>query len=118
MHQVTSIPCDLLADNKVKDCIGRDLGRVEEVLINPRNGSISHAIVAFGGFLGASDRLFVVPWEAMDLNPRTRTFQLRVDRETLRTAPKFMRDEPRPITDDYLSGLDAHYAQPAACTAA
>jgi sporulation protein YlmC with PRC-barrel domain len=113
-----TISCDLLADNKVKDSAGHDIGRVEEIVMHPHTGAITHVVISFGGFLGASDRLFVAPWSALELDQRTRTFHLRVDRRTLRTAPKFSRHHRDALHDTYLSAVDAHYGQPLASTAA
>lgn len=111
------MPSDLLADNKVKNAAGQDIGRVEELVTNPSTGKVSHAVVSFGGFLGATDRLFAVPWHALDLDHTTRTFYLRADRRTLRTAPKFTRGERHHLRRDYLMDVDAHYGQPAFCAA-
>jgi len=118
MPELTTLPRDLLADNKVKNCAGQDIGRVEQFLFDPITGQISHAVVAFGGFLGATDRLFAVPWHALELDCATRTFHLLADRHTLRTAPKFTRGDEDHLRIDYLEQVDAHFRQNASCYAA
>ena len=121
MPQSLTISSDLLADNKVKNCVGQDIGRIEELILQPETGAVSHAVISYGGFLGASDRLFVVPWSALELDRYSRTFHLNVDRQTLRSAPKFTRGQADHLAEDYLSHVDAHYsgcANSLACTAA
>jgi hypothetical protein len=117
MHATSSISDDLLMDNKVKNREGLDIGRVEELVAHPESGR-DYAVVAFGGFLGSSDRLFVVPWDTLELDSRTRTFRLRVDRQILRTAPKFSRGQRYHLSPDYLRHVDAHFSPQPAVSAA
>jgi hypothetical protein len=41
-----------------------EIGEISDVMIGP-NGKIRYVAVSFGGFLGLGDKLFAVPWEAI-----------------------------------------------------
>lgn len=105
-----SLIARLAPDNKVKDIMGRDLGRVEEMLLDASTGQARFAIVSFGGFFGDSDRLLAVPWRTLDLDPSTYTYTLCVDRRTLRLAPKFDRGERSRLSPSHLHSVEDHYS--------
>jgi len=85
--QVTAI-----LGNKVLNPSGEQLGNLKELVIDLEDGRIAYAVLSFGGFLGRGDKLFAIPWEALDLNPKDHTFILDVDRDTLKEAPGFDKD--------------------------
>jgi sporulation protein YlmC with PRC-barrel domain len=68
---------------------GEDLGKIEDLVIDPTNGRVDYAVLSFGGFLGMGDKLFAVPLEAMKLSPKEKGFVLDVDKERLKQAPGF-----------------------------
>ena len=78
--------------NKVLNPSGEQLGNLKELVIDLEDGRIAYAVLSFGGFLGRGDKLFAIPWEALDLNPKDHTFILDVDRDTLKEAPGFDKD--------------------------
>ncbi|MEX0715227.1 MAG: PRC-barrel domain-containing protein [Planctomycetaceae bacterium] len=79
---------------KVENPAGEDVGRVEDLVIDMRSGKVSYAAVSTGGFLGVGDRLHAVPFEALQLAQRDDDylFLLNVDRERLKNAPGFDKD--------------------------
>lgn len=78
--------------NKVLNPSGEQLGNLKELVIDLEDGRVAYAVLSFGGFLGRGDKLFAIPWEALDLNPEDHTFILDVDRDTLKEAPGFDKD--------------------------
>ena len=68
---------------------GEDLGKVEELMIDTQEGRVAYAVLSFGGFLGLGDKLFAIPFEALELDPEKHQFVLDVPREKLDTAPGF-----------------------------
>jgi sporulation protein YlmC with PRC-barrel domain len=80
--------------SKVKNPQGEDLGKVEELVVEPASGSIEYAVVSFGGFLGMGDKLFAVPFsllKAPDVpeGDRLAHFTLNVDKARMEKAPGF-----------------------------
>jgi sporulation protein YlmC with PRC-barrel domain len=49
--------------NKAKE----DLGKIEDLMIDLENDRIAYAVLSFGGFLGMGNKLFAVPWKALEL---------------------------------------------------
>jgi sporulation protein YlmC with PRC-barrel domain len=55
---------------KVVNPQGENLGKVEEIMIDAIPGRVAYAVLSFGGLLGVGDKLFAVPWNALDWNPQ------------------------------------------------
>ena len=82
---------------------GEKLGKIEDLVIDPKTSRVDYAVLSFGGFLGMGDKLFAVPLEAMKLSPEEKKFILDVDKERLRNAPGFDKDN-WPETEDRAFG--------------
>src|SRR5690242_21020435 len=67
------LPCVCFASDivgmKVLSTSGEDLGKIEDVVVNP-GGEVSYAVLAFGGFLGMGDKLFAVPWNVLQVKDK------------------------------------------------
>jgi sporulation protein YlmC with PRC-barrel domain len=91
---------------KVSDLIGvavynandEDLGKIEDLVINPSSGKLRYSVLSFGGFLGMGDKLFAVPWTDLKLVSKGTTsegtvkgdhYVLEVDKEALKKSPGF-----------------------------
>lgn len=68
---------------------GDNLGDVKEVVIDPRSGKVAYAVVSFGGFLGMGEKLFAVPFSALQFNPEENEYLLDVPKDRLKMAPGF-----------------------------
>lgn len=80
---------DTLMGNDVFNKDGEDLGDIQEIMLDMRNGKVSYAVMSFGGFLGIGDKLFAVPWNALTLDTENKRFTLDVAKERLEGAPGF-----------------------------
>src|SRR5215471_11593332 len=54
-----------IAGMPVKDPNDKDLGKVEDVVIDMETGAVRYVAISFGGFLGVGDKLFAVPFRAL-----------------------------------------------------
>jgi sporulation protein YlmC with PRC-barrel domain len=61
----------------IEDPQGRNIGNVEDIVIDEREGRLVYAIVSYGGMLGVQTREAVVPWTI--LRPRREDGQYTVD---------------------------------------
>ena len=84
---------------KVKNRQGEDLGKIEELAIDPQTGQIAYAVLSFGGFLGLGDKLFAIPWSALQPRHSEEVFLLDVDKEQLKNAPGFDKDKWPDLAD-------------------
>lgn len=83
---------DTLIGNDVRNHQDEDLGDIKEIMLDVPNGRIAYAVLSFGGFLGMGDKLFAVPWEALQLDTENECFVLNVEKERLENAPGFDPD--------------------------
>jgi sporulation protein YlmC with PRC-barrel domain len=75
--------------DSVRNSQNEDLGNIEELMVDLNSGRIAYAVLSFGGFLGLGDKLFAIPWHALKVQPDEHAFLLEADKETLKTAPGF-----------------------------
>jgi len=73
----------------VKNKKGEEVGKIEELVINSRDGRIAYAVLSFGGFLGMGDKLFAIPWKSLTPIPDQQSFSLDIDKEKLAETPGF-----------------------------
>lgn len=81
-----------LIGNDVYNAQEEDLGDIKEIMLDVASGRVSYAVLSFGGFLGMGEKLFAVPWAALKLDPVNHRFILDVDKERLKNAPGFDKD--------------------------
>lgn len=91
------------------------LGTIQDLMLDTQNGKIRYAVLSSGGFLGMGDRLFAIPWSALQLDSEHKRFTLDVDIERLKAAPGFDKDEwPSWSDPTWSDSVESYYraAQP------
>lgn len=73
----------------VKNSQGEDLGKIEDLAVDPNSGRIIYAVLSFGGFLGLGEKYFAIPWDALELTGDAKNFVLNIDKNELKHAPGF-----------------------------
>ena len=76
---------------KVVTTTREDLGRVEDVVVDPRSGRTLFGVVSFNPTVGVGERLYAIPWSSLELPADNGTVVLKVDRARLKGAPSFER---------------------------
>jgi uncharacterized protein YegP (UPF0339 family) len=71
---------------------GDDMGQVQTLVMDMREGLIAFALVSFGGTLGFGDKWFAMPWAALKWHPTTMKFTLNMQEEVLKNAPGMDKD--------------------------
>lgn len=74
---------------KVLDSKMSELGKVEEIVFNKVTGETRYVVLSFGGFMGFGDKLYAIPWTSISYVPEEDGFILQVDKEKLKSAPGF-----------------------------
>jgi sporulation protein YlmC with PRC-barrel domain len=74
---------------------GERLGQIDDVVIQ-RDGSLSYAVIAHGGFLGIGDNYVAVPWDRLNFDAQRQALVLDVTRQQLGTARAFERGDRWP----------------------
>lgn len=73
---------------------GEKFGKIEELMLDLEKGRVAYAVLSFGGFMGMGEKLFAVPFEALKLDASREHFTLDVDKDKLKNAPSFDRNNP------------------------
>lgn len=76
----------------VKNPADENLGKVEEIILDKINGHVCYVVLSFGGFLGMGDKFFALPWNALSYDTQSDCFILNVEKEKLKNAPGFDKD--------------------------
>jgi len=84
---------DTLIGNDVVNQHNEDLGDIKEIMLDTRKGTVAYAVLSFGSFLGMGEKLFAVPWSALTLDTENKCFVLNVEKEQLKNAPGFDKDD-------------------------
>jgi len=99
-----------LAGDSVRNSAGEDLGTVDEIMIDIPSGRVAYAVLSFGGVLGMGNKLFAVPWSALEVDEDEKCFILDVDEKTLEGAPGFDKDNWPDMADpDWGAEIFGHY---------
>ncbi|MFL6660180.1 MAG: PRC-barrel domain-containing protein [Massilia sp.] len=91
---------DTLIGDNVVNGQEDDLGDIKEIMIDMRGGQVAYAVLSFGGFLGLGEKLFAVPWQALQLDTINKRFVLNVSKDRLKNAPGFDPDAWPDMSDD------------------
>ena len=78
----------------VKNMQQNDLGSIENVIIDMREGRPVFSTVKFGGFLGLGAQKATVPWSAVEITPRLEMARLDVSQDILRSVAYEEGNEP------------------------
>jgi len=73
----------------VKNPQNESLGDICEVMVDKVSGRVAYAVLDSGSFLGMGGKLFALPWNALHYNPNDQCFILNVEKEKLKNAPGF-----------------------------
>lgn len=105
--ELSTLPKDLLygsalIGSAVQNFQGESVGQVQDVMLDLGNGTVSYAVLSFGGFLGIGDKLFAIPLRAFEFDSadlarsvagQTKpTLRLDINEEALAAAPGFDPD--------------------------
>ncbi|MGB8475030.1 MAG: PRC-barrel domain-containing protein [Candidatus Acidiferrum sp.] len=88
----------------------KDLGKIEELVLDTGAGRIAYAVLSFGGFLGTGDKYFAIPWSALQFDLAEKRAILNVDKARLENAPGFDKDNwPNIANLDWGANIYKHY---------
>jgi sporulation protein YlmC with PRC-barrel domain len=99
-----------ITGDEVYNLKDEELGTIEDIMLDTQNGEIRYAVLSCGGFLGMGDRLFAIPWSALTLDSANKRFTLDVDKERLKDAPGFDKDNwPSWSDPSWSASVDSYY---------
>jgi sporulation protein YlmC with PRC-barrel domain len=81
----------------VQDSQGKSVGKIDALLIDPKDGKVSHAVIGLGGLLGVGKERVVVSWSDLRMSGHQegRKAAITLDQSTLDRAPKYVKTQDR-----------------------
>ena len=99
-----------ICSDSVHDPAGEKLGEIKDLMIDPSDGRVEYAVLSFGGFLGLGDKYFAIPFERLQTDREHERMILNVDKERLKDAPGFDKDNWPDFADQsFRSSMTAYY---------
>jgi sporulation protein YlmC with PRC-barrel domain len=71
---------------------GKRVGEIDQLIMNARDGKVSHAIVGLGGLAGVGERHVVVPWSQVKVQGDRKDMSAMIERAALDSARRYSRD--------------------------
>jgi len=110
-----------LRSRSIENPDGQKVATMKELVVDPRSGRVSYAVLSVGGTLGAGEKMIAVPWEALKSlpdvnNPKLERLTLSTTKEKLEKAPEFTATTEgwaKANEPDYLIKVYEYYALPA-----
>ena len=76
-----------IVGSTVRSAEGKDIGKVDRLMVDPRDGRIATVVVSMGGTLGMGGRKVAVPWNAVKVAQDDGKVVLTVNQQILDQAP-------------------------------
>jgi sporulation protein YlmC with PRC-barrel domain len=87
----------------VKNYDNEDMGDIDDVVLDLREGRPVYAVIGFGGFLGLGEKMAAVPWPAVDILPRLATARIDAGKDVL-TAIAYEQGSPPDLANMNTAG--------------
>jgi len=78
----------------VKNPQGENLGKIDELVIDPQQAQVKTAVVSIGGLLGIGSKYVAVPWSEVKSSDDGKTVIISKAKEELENAPEWKKPEP------------------------
>ncbi len=87
-QRATLVEAITLLGSPVRNTVGTDVGKIEQLLIDPDDGQIAYVVVAVEGTLGFRETSIAIPWDAVKVARDKDSVVLTVKREVLEKTPR------------------------------
>ena len=102
-----------LASDDVYNPKGEKLGSIKELMLDIESGKVCYAVLSFGGFLSLGEKLFAIPFSAIEYNVDKNEYVLDVSPDRLKEAPGFDADQwPSMADEKWNRNLYEFYGRP------
>jgi sporulation protein YlmC with PRC-barrel domain len=66
---------------------GKQLGKIEEVVLDLTSGTVSYLVLSTGGFLGFGDKYYALNLDSLSISLDEKLFYIDIDQKKLKTIP-------------------------------
>ncbi len=81
MNELSMVGSDTLRKSKVRDASGKQIGKIDDIVVDTQSGQVAYAIISANG------KDHVVPWQRLQASNQPETFTLNANRQALDSAP-------------------------------
>jgi hypothetical protein len=78
---------------KSTDGKDKDLGEIDALLVDPKDGKVTHAVIGLGGLFGIGEEKVVVKWSDIKMGAyqEGKKAEVAMDRAALESAPRYVK---------------------------
>jgi sporulation protein YlmC with PRC-barrel domain len=78
---------------RIKNTEGKDIGEIDQLLVDTQSGKVTHAVIGVGGLMGVGEKKVVVPWSELKFSPTAegKKNAIVMDQAKLESAPRYER---------------------------
>lgn len=110
MKSTRDLTFNQLRDATIKSESGQDLGKLDDLLIDPRTGQVRCVVLGRGGIFGFGETLVPVPWQTVT-SASSKELTMNVTVQQLRGAPKLEKDYANLNSPGFLAKVDEYYSK-------
>jgi sporulation protein YlmC with PRC-barrel domain len=92
---------DQVKDMEIVDAQGKDLGKIEDVVIDLSSGKVHAAVLSFGGFMGMGEKHYAFQTTELKRGKQKNQLVLSVDKQKLENAEGFEKGQWPGMDDEY-----------------
>ena len=86
---------------KVRDSQGREIGEIEDVVLDLQGGRVHAAVLSFGGVMGVGEKHFAFPVSQLKPGKDKNQFTMNIDKQKLENAQGFEQGQWPAMDDEY-----------------
>jgi sporulation protein YlmC with PRC-barrel domain len=91
---------------------GKEVGHIENVVLDAATGDLLYWVVTSGGVLGVGGTLRTLPWEVVQGATDRKAFQLLIEEEQFTNAPHFEKDSwPDMMDRHWIDAIHVYYGK-------
>jgi sporulation protein YlmC with PRC-barrel domain len=91
---------------------GKEVGHIENVVLDAATGDLLYCVVTSGGVLGVGGTLRALPWEVVQGAADRKAFQLQIEEEQFQNAPHFDKDSwPDMLDRHWIDAIQVYYGK-------
>jgi sporulation protein YlmC with PRC-barrel domain len=94
-HPGGLIEAQWLIGRPVINANGKDIGKVENLWVDPKDGRVKQLVVSVGGVLGIADKHKLVPWQDVKVAWEKERLLVRIEESKLRSAAPYTAGSSR-----------------------
>ncbi len=103
------IASDKVEGTEVFNNKGEKLGKVENLMVDKKNGRVEYAVMSFGGILGLGEDHYPLPWDALDYDTERGGYRVDIDKDKLKDAPSYKSGSEATFTRQYGERVYSYY---------